>query len=103
MQALDWNDMATSAATIGIGPSAVKSIGRNALPPGALTRAIHIYGGDFFARQRPRSEWDHETLVERPWDLEHTRLVFAEAEARSRAASPAGGGGATPLTERSTR
>jgi len=56
-------------------------------PVGRLTRAIHVYGGDFFAPPRPRSEWDHETLVERPWDIDHTRRMFAEAEARAHATS----------------
>jgi predicted metal-dependent enzyme (double-stranded beta helix superfamily) len=54
-------------------------------PIGKWTRAIHVYGGDFFAPLRPRSEWDPETLVERPWDPEDTRRRFAEAEARFRA------------------
>ena len=54
-------------------------------PIGKVTRAIHVYGGDFFAPERPRSEWDHETLVERPWDMDATRRLFAEAEARARA------------------
>jgi len=53
-------------------------------PLGKLTRAIHVYGGDFFAPERPRSEWDPETLAERPWDMEHTQRMFAEAEARAR-------------------
>ena len=51
-------------------------------PIGKRTRALHVYGGDFFAPPRPRSEWDHETLVERPWDLEETKRRFLEAEAR---------------------
>lgn len=54
-------------------------------PIGQMTRAIHVYGGDFFAPPSPRSEWDPETLLERPWDLEHTRRLFAEAEARASA------------------
>lgn len=53
-------------------------------PIGRMTRAIHVYGGDFFAPTDPRSEWDPETLVERPWDMDHTRRLFAEAEARAR-------------------
>ena len=52
-------------------------------PIGKLTRALHVYGGDFFAPPTPRSEWDHETLVERPWDMDDTRRLFAEAEARA--------------------
>src|SRR5262245_20998368 len=54
-------------------------------PIGRKTRALHVYGGDFFAPPRPRSEWDPETLAERPWDLDDTRRRFAEAEARARA------------------
>lgn len=53
-------------------------------PIGKRSRALHVYGGDFFAPQRPRSEWDHETLAERPWDMDDTRRLFAEAEARFR-------------------
>jgi predicted metal-dependent enzyme (double-stranded beta helix superfamily) len=45
-----------------------------------LTGAIHIYGGDFFAT--PRSEWDPETLRERPFDLESARASFREASER---------------------
>ena len=42
--------------------------------------ALHVYGGDFFTVQR--SEWDAETLEERPRDHERTRRVFEEANAR---------------------
>jgi predicted metal-dependent enzyme (double-stranded beta helix superfamily) len=52
-----------------------------------LTGAIHVYGGDFFAK--PRSEWDPETLRERPFDLEAAQRTFREASARARAAGPA--------------
>jgi predicted metal-dependent enzyme (double-stranded beta helix superfamily) len=48
-----------------------------------LTGAIHIYGGDFFAK--PRSEWDSETLRERPFDLEAARRSFREANDRFKA------------------
>ena len=48
-----------------------------------LTGAIHIYGGDFFAV--PRSEWDAETLAERPFDLEAARRLFVEANERFKA------------------
>ena len=47
-----------------------------------LTGAIHIYGGDFFGT--PRSEWDPETLRERPFDLEAARRSFREASERAR-------------------
>ena len=48
-----------------------------------LTGAFHVYGGDFFGTAR--SEWDPETLRERPWDIEATRRRFEEAQARFRA------------------
>lgn len=48
-----------------------------------LTGAIHIYGGDFFGT--PRSEWDSETLRERPFDLEAARRSFREANERFKA------------------
>ena len=42
--------------------------------------AIHIYGGDFFAV--PRSEFDAETLEERPYDVEKAKRVFLDANDR---------------------
>ena len=42
--------------------------------------ALHVYGGDFFTTQR--SEWDEDTHEERPRDLERTRRLFDEANAR---------------------
>ncbi len=45
-----------------------------------LTGAIHVYGGDFF--NVSRSEWDAETLRERPFDTEKNTRLFAEANAR---------------------
>ena len=51
-------------------------------PIGRLTGAIHIYGGDFF--KPGRSEWDPETLRERPFDLEGARRLFREANDRFR-------------------
>jgi len=49
-------------------------------PLGRFTGAIHIYGGDFFAV--PRSEFDPETLEERPYDVEKAKRVFLEANQR---------------------
>jgi len=43
-------------------------------PLGRLTGALHVYGGDFFAV--PRSEWDPETLHERPYDVEKAMRMF---------------------------
>ena len=79
---------AVGAWTLGVGD--VAPLGRDIIhsvlnPIGKFTRAIHVYGGDFFASPKPRSEWDPETLVERPWDMEDTRRTFADAEARFRA------------------
>lgn len=45
-----------------------------------FTGALHIYGGDFFGK--PRSEWDPESLVERPYDVEKNLRYFEEANAR---------------------
>ena len=45
-----------------------------------LTLALHVYGGDFFAPGR--SEWDPEHLSQRPFDVEASRALFAEANAR---------------------
>jgi len=63
-----------------LGPDVIHSVVN---PIGKLTRAIHVYTGDFFAPPSPRSEWDPETLAERPWDIEHTKRLFAEAHARA--------------------
>jgi predicted metal-dependent enzyme (double-stranded beta helix superfamily) len=42
-----------------------------------LTGAIHVYGGDFFAAKR--SEWDSETLTERPYDVDKALRLFEAA------------------------
>ena len=39
-----------------------------------LTGAIHVYGGDFFDIER--SEWDPESLSERPYDMTKNRALF---------------------------
>jgi predicted metal-dependent enzyme (double-stranded beta helix superfamily) len=53
-------------------------------PIDKLTGAIHVYGGDFFAVER--GEWDPETLIEKPYDLEKNMRLFQEANARLAAA-----------------
>ena len=63
----------------------VLSLGRNIIhsvtnPISRITGAIHVYGGDFFADGR--SEWDPEKLQERPYDIEGTRSIFADANRR---------------------
>jgi predicted metal-dependent enzyme (double-stranded beta helix superfamily) len=49
-------------------------------PLDRITAAIHVYGGDFFAV--PRSEWDPQTFEERPFDIEHAKEIFEEANKR---------------------
>src|SRR5215510_14260428 len=78
---------AAGARSLGAGD--VTLLGRDIIhsvvnPIAKMTRAIHVYGGDFFVPPGPRSEWDPETLRERPWDLDDTRHLFADAEARAR-------------------
>lgn len=51
-------------------------------PLGEYTGAIHVYGGDFV--NQPRSQWDPETLVEQPFDLDQARAQFAAADAEYR-------------------
>ena len=46
-----------------------------------LTGAIHVYGGDFFGVEG-RSEWDPETLSEKPLDLDAARERFRDASER---------------------
>jgi predicted metal-dependent enzyme (double-stranded beta helix superfamily) len=53
-------------------------------PLNQFTGAIHIYGGDFFAV--PRSEFEAETLEERPYDVEKAKRVFLDANERLRPA-----------------
>ncbi len=57
-------------------------------PLAKVTAAIHVYGGDFF--ETPRSEWDPETLEERPYDIEKNMRLFEEANERLRAGAQAG-------------
>jgi len=45
-----------------------------------FTGAIHIYGGDYF--KPGRSEWDADTLLERPFDLDRARVEFRKAAER---------------------
>ena len=63
-----------------------------------MTGAIHVYGGDFTNAER--SQWDPETGVEEPFDIERAQGIFALAneawrsggEAGSHAAGGAGSG-----------
>jgi predicted metal-dependent enzyme (double-stranded beta helix superfamily) len=54
------------------GPDVIHSVVN---PIARVTGAIHVYGGDFFGAER--SEWDPESLHERPYDVEKARRMFA--------------------------
>jgi predicted metal-dependent enzyme (double-stranded beta helix superfamily) len=78
---------AAGARSLGCGD--VTTLGRDIIhsvtnPISKPTRAIHVYGGDFFAPVEPRTEWDPETLTERPWDMDDTTRLFHEADRRAR-------------------
>lgn len=60
-----------------LGPDIVHSVTNPIL---RLTGAIHVYGGDFFNAER--SEWDPETLTERPCDIERLVRQFEEENKR---------------------
>lgn len=67
-----------------MGPRDVQPLGRSVIhsvtnPTTKFTGAIHIYGGDFFAKER--SEWDPETLTEKPYDIESNMKLFEQANA----------------------
>jgi predicted metal-dependent enzyme (double-stranded beta helix superfamily) len=51
--------------TAPLGPEIIHSVSN---PLACLTGAIHVYSGDFFSAER--SEWDPETLLERPFDAQ---------------------------------
>lgn len=78
---------AAGARALGVGDAT--PLGRDIIhsvlnPIGKMTRAIHVYGGDFFEPETPRKQWDPETLEEQPYDVENTRRLFAGADARAR-------------------
>ncbi len=84
-----------AAGAESIGPGQVAALGRDIIhsvanPIAKLTSTIHVYGGDFFNPPVPRSQWNHETLLEQPWDMDHTRAVFRQAETRYNAGLAAG-------------
>ena len=68
-----------AAGAKSLGPGDAEPLGRNIIhtvtnPLSRLTGAIHVYGGDFYAASR--SEWDPETLVERPYDMQKSLALF---------------------------
>ncbi len=84
-----------AAGADSMGPGQVATLGRDIIhsvanPIAKMTSAIHVYGGDFFNPPEPRSQWDHESLIEQPWDMDHTRATFRQAEGRYNAGLAAG-------------
>jgi predicted metal-dependent enzyme (double-stranded beta helix superfamily) len=64
----------------GLGRDAIHAIHN---PRRQFTGALHIYGGDFV--NTPRSQWDPDSLLERPFDMADVQRQFAEANAAWRA------------------
>ena len=63
-----------------LGAKEVLSLGADAIhsvvnPLSRLSGAIHVYGGDFFAVSR--SEWDPDSLHEKPFDMQKVLRMFA--------------------------
>ena len=84
-----------AAGADSMGTGQVATLGRDIIhsvanPITKLTSALHVYGGDFFNPPVQRSQWDHESLTEQPWDMEHTRGVFHQAQTRYDAGLAAG-------------
>lgn len=68
---------AAGAKSLGTGD--VEPLGRDIVhsvvnPVDRLTGALHLYGGDFFEVER--LEWDPDSHLERPFDIESTRRNF---------------------------
>lgn len=73
-----------AAGARSLGPRDAHPLGRDVVhsvtnPTSRFTGALHVYGGDFFTTER--SEWDPETLEERPYDLEKNLKLFQDANA----------------------
>ena len=71
-----------AAGAKSLGPSDAEPLGHDIIhtvtnPLSRLTGAIHVYGGDFYAVAR--SEWDPETLLERPYDMGRNLALFERA------------------------
>jgi predicted metal-dependent enzyme (double-stranded beta helix superfamily) len=54
------------------GPDVIHSVVN---PIERVTGALHVYGGDFFGARR--SDWDTDSLCERPFDIDKARRMFA--------------------------
>lgn len=93
-----WRRTGTSLQAAGaqsLAAGDIATLGRDIIhsvlnPIGKMTSAIHVYGGNFFDPPEPRSQWDHETLSEGPWNIDQIKSLFQEAEARFTATAKAG-------------
>jgi predicted metal-dependent enzyme (double-stranded beta helix superfamily) len=70
--------------TVPLGPDMIHSVTN---PIDRLTGAIHVYGGDFFNANR--SEWDPQSLLERPCDPYRIAQIFEEENRRLLPQTPA--------------
>lgn len=71
-----------AAGAKSIGTGEVQALGEKLIhsvtnPTSGFTGAIHVYGGNFF--QQERSEWDPQSLLEFPYNVEKNLMLF-EAE-----------------------
>ena len=78
----DANGRIEAGGAKSLGPRDAEPLGRDIIhtvtnPLPRLTGAIHVYGGDFYGVVR--SEWDPETLCERPYDMESNIRLFEDA------------------------
>jgi predicted metal-dependent enzyme (double-stranded beta helix superfamily) len=71
IEAAGAKSLSTKDALV-LGPEVIHSVVN---PLSRVTGAIHVYGGNFFGVER--SEWDPESLHERPYDMEKVLRMFA--------------------------
>jgi predicted metal-dependent enzyme (double-stranded beta helix superfamily) len=72
-----------AAGAKALGEKDAEPLGHNIIhsvtnPIPRLSGALHVYGGDFFMPEG-RSEWDPESLLERPYDAAHAVRLFEQA------------------------
>ncbi len=65
--------------TVLLGPDIIHSVTN---PIDRLTGALHVYRGDFF--NVSRSEWDPDSLCERPYDPQRVLQIFQDENRRLR-------------------
>jgi len=71
-----------AAGAKSLGRGDVRPLGQDIIhsvtnPTAKFTAALHVYGGDFFSMER--SEWDPESLEERPYDIDKNVKYFEDA------------------------